>query len=417
MFDSFLKRATPSLVSLFVILVFLAHFRMSQATGRREWPLDLLLQSGTHPAVIGSDFSIYHRACNQLLSREEIYFDSHGTYPNYDHIPQSLLVMLPFSLKAVGDGYLFFIRFSFFSLFLLFLLSAKRLGGQSLFWYGLFFAVAVLLSDPGALLYGRGNMDGLAAVFVYAAFLLLLNRKHAGVAVFLALATCLKPLYGPFFVFLFLLKDRWKLVGWYVLVHLLACAAVSWIYGTPGLFTGYFRSLPTYIGFMKRWHGGQNIGFLSQVAHIAPRHGDLVMSMPASLLVFAALAGLGILLWGRRLLKSGGLEDGEKILPFVFFGYATVLWQCVSFAYGSFILLLAVPVADKLYESSSSNLVKGLLVAHAVCLGIIFSLDPNLNFPTIPRGPYYLAALALWISIAARGRSADLRTSGATSWA
>ena len=363
----------------------------------QSWPAPLRTQFQTRndPTALGFDFGIPRRAVDQLLRKEKIYTPSKNSYPNYDYVPQSLFVMLPFSHFSPKGGYYFLVIAGFAAIFLMFLRSAQCLARGNLPFYVLFFPALVLTSQAGLLLFDRGNLDILGAFFIYSTFLALLCRREKTAAFFLAFATCVKPVYGPFFIFLFLLKDRWRCVMVYVLVHVAAVGTLTAIYGTH-LFTDYLHSMTSYVEYVQEWTGDANISFLSLLATLNPTQSGWIMTLTSSVVVFFALCALGIFIYGLGRLRKGGLSDEEMPIFFVFFMYATVLWQSLSFSYISIILLLAAPISDFLFSSSSSKSFKFLLLAHAVLLGFIFCLDRRHSALIGFKAPYYFAAFMTW---------------------
>jgi len=181
-------------------------------------------------------------------------------------------VAWPFaSFFRFRSGYYALILISSSALYLLLMASAFRSSKRGAYHYAVMFPVLMFLSA--------------------AAFLCVLTHKDKTAAFFLALMTCVKPMYTPFAAFLLLFRERWRMAGVYAGVHLLACSALVLYDRSLSIVIDYFRYLPGYVSYMKEWVGGYNISLLSTLSQLFPSWQPELMSLEASLVVL----GLGTL--------------------------------------------------------------------------------------------------------------------------
>lgn len=375
--------------------------------GLMSWPgppeTRLESREDAHPKRLGEDFSAPYLAAKDFMRHQRVYWPPVKRYPVYDYIPQSLVVASPFaSFFRFRSGYYSLILISSSALYVLLMASALRSWRPGAYHYAVMFPVLMFLSEGGSLLYKRGNFDALTAAAAAAAFLCVLTNKDKAAALFLALMTCVKPMYAPFAAFLLLFRERWCMAGVYAGVHLLACSVLVLFHGSLSILTDYFRYVPGYVSYMKDWVGGYNISLLSTLSQRFPSRQPELMSLGASLIVLG-LGTLGGLLVGFAGRRRDQPERDALPLFFLYFAYVCLLWQCVSMMYASLVLLPTIPALDRLYCASASRRLRLGLLAHAVLLGIIFA-------PYIPQAPlgekgpfYFLAFLAAgWVLVCSR---------------
>jgi len=397
----------PSVLTFAIVIYSFLWFTVIDAWRRWPGPPETRLESreDAHPKRLGEDFSAPYEAAKDFMRHERVYFPAVKRHPVYDYLPQSLLVAWPFAaLFRFKTGYYFLIAISSAALFVLLMASALRSARWNAHHYAVMFPVLMFLSEGGSLLYRRGNLDALPAVAAAAALLCVLARRDGSAALFLALMTCVKPMYVPFAAFLLLFRERWRMAGIYAGVHALACSILVLSYGSLSIVTDYFRYVPGYVSYMEEWVGGYNVSPLSTLSLRFPSQQAVFMTLGASLVVLAlgTLGGLLMALGGRRHEPS---ERGALPLYYLYFAYVCLLWPCISMMYASLILLPAIPALDRLYRASVSARLRLALLVHAILLGIVFS-------PYIPRvpfdekGPFYLLAFlaASWVLLCARTR-------------
>ena len=344
-----------------------------------------------HPKRLGEDFAAPYEAAKDLMDHQRVYWPAVKRHPVYDYVPQSLVVAWPFaSFFRFRSGYYALILISSSALYLLLMACAFRSSRQGAYHYAVMFPVLMFLSEGGSLLYKRGNFDALSTAAAAAAFLCVLTNKDKTAAFFLALMTCVKPMYTPFAAFLLLFRERWRMAGVYAGVHLLACSALVLYDRSLSIVIDYFRYLPGYVSYMKEWVGGYNISLLSTLSQLFPSWQPELMSLEASLVVLG-LGTLGGLLMGLAGRRRGLPERDALPLYFLYFAYVCLLWPCVGMMYASLVLLPTIPALDRLYGASASRWLRFGLLTHAVLLGIIFT--PYIRqAPLDEKGPFYFLA-------------------------
>jgi hypothetical protein len=395
----------PSVLTLAIVISSLLWCTVIGALMRWPGPSETRLESreDAHPKRLGEDFSAPYEAAKDFMRHQRVYWPAVKRHPVYDYIPQSLVVVWPFAaFFSFRSGYYSLILISSSALYVLLMASALLSSRRGAYHYAVMFPILMFVSEGGSLLYKRGNLDALAAVAAAAAFLCMLGNKDRTAAFFLALMTCVKPIYVPFAAFLLLFKERWRMVGIYAGVHLLACSALVLFDGSLSIFTDYLRYVPGYVSYMKDWVGGYNISLLSTLSQWFPSRQPELMSLGASFLVLG-LGTLGGLFMGFAARRKGPPERDALPLYFLYFAYVCLLWQCVSMMYAALVLLPTIPALDTLYCVSASRWLRFGVLAHAVLLGIIFT--PYIRqAPLDEKGPCYLLALlaAGWVLACSR---------------
>ena len=396
------RRPTPSFITFALVLIIAVLSITVHSFSNWPGPLRISFPNRDDDVVMGFDFSIPYRVSGQLIRRETIYQSYNGAYPNYDYLPQSLLFVLPFTLFPLKTAYYILLVVSLSALWALFLRIGRSLGSVDPWWYALIFPIIVLFSQPGIYLYDRANLETIGAVFIYGALLAWLVGRTNVFALLIALATCLKPVYIPFLLFFLFMKERKRLLLIFAGVHAIVYGIVSLIYGSPLLLLRYFQNLGDYLTFTKEWTWDMNVGILSWLSNLFPSSLTTFMTLKASLVVLFLLCAGAIAIRLSRQKKSSEFDRLEGAVYFILLAFITTLWQFVSFAYGSLILLLTLPLADRLYPGATSRWTALLLICQSVFLGLIFSVTQPSHSPLGLRTPYYLLALLCWSFILIR---------------
>jgi hypothetical protein len=397
----------PSVLTFAIVICSLLWCTVIGALTRWPGPPEIRLESreDAHPKRLGEDLAAPYEAAQDYTRHQRVYWPAVKRHPVYDYIPQSLVVAWPFTFfRHLRSAYYFLILLGAPTLYVLLMASALRSSRRAAHHYALMFPILMFLSEGGSLVYKRGNLDVLTAVAAAAAFLCVLTNKNKTAALFLALMTCVKPMYAPFAAFLLLFfRERWRMAGVYAGVHLLACSALVLFDGSLSILTDYFRYVPGYVSYMQDWVGGYNIGLLSTLSQRFPAWQPELMSLGASLLVLG-LGTVGGLLIGFSGQRTDRPDREDLPLYFLYFAHVCLLWQSVSMMYASLILLPTIPTLDRLYAESASRWLRIGVLAHAVVLGII--LSPYIRqAPFDEKGPFYLLAFLAAGWVLACGRS------------
>jgi glycosyl transferase family 87 len=374
-------------ISMVLITIFLL-FQKSMSAADLFW-------RQVNLSMIGIDFKVPYHAAQQLLSGEKIYVPSHGQYPNYDYIPQSLIFVLPFTIFHPNTAYYVFSAIAFLTITFCFFLVGRASETYRPSSYLPLFIFTIVFSEAGILLYQRGNLEALAAIFTYIAFLMWLKKKEKYCSVFIALASCIKPMYLPLFLVSLFMRRRLHFLGALIAVHGLALVMVSAISHNAWLILDYSRNLEGYLDFVKTWDWNINISILSSLSRLIRQ--EAFMSFGASLLMLSASTLL--CLWIYRKAVRNGVEQARILTGagyFILLAYVTVEWQFVSLLYNSLPLLLALPLADRLYLSAQSWWARGLLVAQGVVIGLIFSVAEPPHSPLEYKASFVLIGLLIW---------------------
>jgi hypothetical protein len=361
----------PSLITLAIILLTFLFFSTFQSfLGEGSAPFRREFQDHFSAKEKGTEFLGHLRVAKSLKNRESIYS---GGEKRYGSPPQALLILIPFTQLSESAAYRLYIVLIFVGLWGLFTLLGLVNTGHCLY-YVLFFPAATLLSYPGLMVFERGNLEGLGAVFVALAVVCLQRRNVTWVALSVAIASCLSPLYAPLSLVLAVLPPRRTGILIWLGIHLVALVWVSTINGNVWLGLDYLTGLPI-------WREATDIN---------------VWISPVVLVLLCAGA---LFVYGLGQVKYPSGQDLPLSLFFGFLLYVTVLGSCRSAMNDLIALLLLVPITDRIYRNSSSSTVRSLTILHAVLLGLTF-IPPELQ------GMMVQALRSIWFGL-------DLVTMGA----